>query len=56
MIWLVNNDDEPKWVLTIKINTQSKKYWKRWGDGDFEAFTLQEHQLLNKLFKIWGWI
>lgn len=55
MIWLVSDDDEPKWVLHIKINTQSKKYWKRWGDLSVEPFTFQEHQLLTKMFRALGW-
>ena len=55
MINLVNDDDDLKWILTIKINTQSKKYWKRWGDGCFKAFTFQEHQLLTKTFRALGW-
>lgn len=55
MIYLVDDDDEPCWVLTIKINTQSKRYWKLWGDTNFESFTFQEHQLLTKTFKMLGW-
>lgn len=55
MIWLVNDDEEEKWVLTIKINTQSKKFWKKWGDLSIEPFTLQEHQLLTKTFRALGW-
>lgn len=56
-IFLVDDDDDdnPKWVLYIIINTQSKKYWKRWGDDCFERFTFQEHQLLTELFKALGW-
>ena len=39
MIWLVDDDEEEKLVLRIKINTQSKTYWKLWGDGGFDKFT-----------------
>lgn len=55
MIHLVNDDDEPKWILVIKINTRSKKYWKRWGDLSVEPFTFEEHQLLTKTFRALGW-
>ena len=55
MIYLVDEDGEPKWDLIICINKLSKKYWKRWGDNSFERFTVEEHQLLTKLFKAWGW-
>lgn len=55
MIYLVDDDDEPHWVLTIKINTQSKKYWKRWGNMDCGSFSFQEHQLLTKTFRALGW-
>ena len=55
MIYLIEDDNEPRWVLTIMINTQSKKYWKHWGDLSCESITLQEHQLLHELFKCWGW-
>ncbi len=55
MIWIVDDDEEEKWVLRIKINTQSKTYWKLWGDGSFDKFTLQEHQLLTKTFRALGW-
>jgi hypothetical protein len=55
MILLVNYDEEEKWVLTIRINTQAKKFWKDWGDASLEPFTFQEHQLLNKTFKALGW-
>lgn len=55
MIYLISDDDEPRWVLTIKINTQSKIYWKCWGDLSCEKFTFQEHQLLTELFKALGW-
>lgn len=55
MIWLVNDDEAEKWVLTIKINTQSKKFWKKWGDLCIEPFTFEEHQLLTKTFKALGW-
>lgn len=56
MIWLVNDDEKEKWVLRIKINTQSKTYWKLWGDGCFDKFTFQEHQLLTKTMKALGWL
>ena len=56
MIYLVDNDDdELKWVLSIKINTQSKKYWKIWGDEVFASFTFEEHNLLTKTFRALGW-
>lgn len=55
MIYLINDDDDPKKVITITINRQLKKYWKLWGDLSFEPFTLQEHQLLTELFKCEGW-
>ena len=55
MIWLVDDEEEEKWVLRIKINTQSKKYLKLWGDGGFERFTFQEHNLLTRTFKALGW-
>ena len=51
MIWLVDDDEEEKWILTIKINTQSKKYWKIRGDSSFEAFTFEEHDLITKTIK-----
>ena len=56
MIWLVNDDEEERLVLRIKINTQSKSYWKLWGDGGFDKFTFQEHQLLTKTMKALGWL
>ena len=56
MIYLVKDDDIPKWVLSIKINTESKAYWKVWGDISIEPITLKEHQLLTELFKCWEWI
>ena len=55
MIWLVNDDEEERLVLRIKINTQSKTYWKLWGDGGFDKLTFQEHQLLTKTMKALGW-
>lgn len=55
MIYLVNDDEKKKWILTISINTETKIYWKLWGDGVFEPFTFEEHQLLNELFKCEGW-
>lgn len=55
MIYLINDDDDQKWVLTIKINHQSKRYWKLWGDMQFESFTFQEHQLLTKTFIALDW-
>lgn len=56
MIYLVNYDDEPEWLLTIKINTQSKRYWKIWDDGNFDSFTFEEHNLLTKTFRALGWL
>lgn len=55
MIYLVNDDDEIKWVLSININTETKKYWKHWGNMEFESFTFQEHNLLTKTFRALGW-
>ena len=54
MILLVDYDEEEKWILTIRINTQTKKIWKDWGDGSLESFTFEEHQLLTKTVKAVG--
>lgn len=55
MVYLVNDDEQPEWILTLKINTQSKRYWKIWGSGVFESFTIEEHNLLTKTFRALGW-
>lgn len=55
MIYLVIDGDEPEWILSIKINTQTKNYWKVWRDSSMEPFTFEEHQLLTKTFRALGW-
>ena len=56
IIYLINDANEPKQLLSIKINTKVKKYLKVWGDLRIEPFTVEEHQLLTELFKCWEWI
>ncbi len=55
MIYLVDEDDVPQMVLTIFINTQTKRYWKHYGDYSLGSFSFEEHKLLTKLFKALGW-
>lgn len=56
MIYLVIDYGEPECTLSIKINTQTKNYWKVWGGClSVEPFTLEEHQLLTKTFRALGW-
>lgn len=42
-----------KTEITIKFN--GKYYFKRNDDNFWEIITFQEHQLLHRLFEIWGW-
>lgn len=56
IIYLTNDANEPKQLLSIKINTKVKKYLKVWGDLRIEPITFKEHQLLTELFKCWEWI
>ncbi len=47
--------------ISIYIDKHQKTYKKEEDCGAFEEYsskyiTIQEHQLLNELFNLWGWI
>lgn len=58
----INNDDVLQFIvkeedINLKINKKFKKYEKFYYGGIIvsEHIDLEEHQLLHKLFSIWGW-
>lgn len=41
---------------TIEIDTEDRWYESKYTDYDRpQCLTMKEHQLLHKLFKLWGW-